>query len=329
MVSIPKVISFEESAEQSGSFGESADRVRVFEAHVSDPLGAEDALYQYDRKLQYGATHPTNRGMRVKKFSARMASKAQRENDKGWRFICAVQYSSDVSEPNENPLNVPAEIELNFINENRIVTEDYEGNRLVNRANQLIEGVEDSIPLAVFSFRANIPAEFPPWIVNYPRSMNSDSVSIRGLQVLPKTLQIGRFKIGPALELNNIRYSVLEMDVVHNPDTWVKTFLNRGTMELVVREKENTFGFERSIRLEPILDDTGKPVSEPQFLTEDGMVHRTRPGEKKIATQRRQLRSEDPLNEDLKIKTPLAPSDIITVEYTLRKPLPYNSILPV
>ncbi|QDT30938.1 hypothetical protein [Thalassoglobus polymorphus] len=44
----PKVLSFDPATGQTGSFSTQQERTRLYEAHVSDLDGAEDALYEYE-----------------------------------------------------------------------------------------------------------------------------------------------------------------------------------------------------------------------------------------------------------------------------------------
>lgn len=336
---LPTILEWEEMPELSGERGDSNTDLRVFEVHVSDPLGAGDAIYQYAPALQRGRPHPKNPDLRVQTQRYRQTHGGQKEGHKGYRFVVQVQYSSSVPDPNFDPLSVPAAVALNFVYQSEIIQRDHEGRLITTTAGQPLPGVEDLVPLPVFSIRKNIPANLPDWITSYPRSMNSDVVTLRGRQLAPKTLQIGRLSVSEVIDANT-PYSVLEMDLVHNPKTWVRTLLNQGTMEIRLRENER---FRRAIggtprrgrrfirTLEPILDETGAPVEEPVFLDRDGFAIRADvDGERTFSLpDYESVADVRELNPDrVKLKAPLDPEDLIVVEYTLRPPLPYN-ILPL
>ncbi|QDT30939.1 hypothetical protein Mal48_01680 [Thalassoglobus polymorphus] len=263
----------------------------------------------------------------MKQFTTRQVLNAQKEGGKGWKFLVNVSYSSSVDEPVKDILSVPASITTSTATVRRIVTTDHEGRPLLNKAGQLIEGVEDEFDLLVFDITKNIPDHLPSWVGTHRKAINADSVSIDGFPCLPKTLQVGSFQVGGRQYHGKQSYRAASIKLVHNEQTWVRTLLNAGTMELRWQEVPgHVYPPKYKAVLRPIVDDAGENISSPQLLSKDGAAYRVDPLTGKVVPFNKQ---KGLFSDLLKIKTPLEPKEIVTLEYTLKKPRPFNGVLPI
>ncbi|TWT51843.1 hypothetical protein KOR42_33160 [Thalassoglobus neptunius] len=329
MPALPRVLSFDRDTEQDGEVANTSRRTEYYYATVTDLSGAEDALYQYNPRLQYARAHPVNSSLRVERFSTRLVSKGQDHLD-GWHFSVGVTYSSLVIEPIENPLSVPASVELSSVDEEKTFERDYLGKPIATKAGQLIQGVTDQVPLTIFSVTKNIPIQFRNWMLTYGRAINQEPVNFSGEPLAPKTLQLARLNVSGIQYLNRIAYRVATLEIAHNPDTWVKKLLNRGTVEINLVKETNSRGRTTWVkRPGPIRDHLGGIVETPMFLDEDGQAIRVDSLGRNVSLARRlnALRSHGSI--DAQLKQQLQPRDILTLEFTTKTPRKYLGVLPL
>lgn len=245
-----------------------------------------------------------------------------------------VEYSTEIPEP-ENPLDRRAKIEVYTSDVVLPILKDADGNPLMNKAGNFLEGMTETFSLLTFQVTKNVSG-FPPWLLQeYPQAMNSDRVRLENLDLEKQTLKVGSIRIGSEQyhEDDDTAYRSLQLTLVHHPATWKQFVLNRGLKEVKLIRKPQANGGYRIVKtVVPILDDLGEPITEPQFLDADGRVPRvdstatpSRQGKLvSIEQELRALQAGRPL--ETTIKTPLDPEDIITLEFKTRKSRPFAAL---
>jgi hypothetical protein len=231
-------------------------------------------------------------------------------------------YSTDIAIP-ENPLDEPADIDVTTQTIALPITRDALGEPIVNTAGSLVEGIEEDFDLPVFSVSKKI-GRFPQWLLTYPQAVNSDVVRMKGLICEPRTLKIGRIRIGSEDIQDDTPFMPLSMELVHNPFTWDRWFLNRGFEEVAVVTTQDEEGeLQEVLTRIRCLDEDQEPITEPAFLDEDGRRPRVTLDGRAVTLQ--QEREQQLVT---KLKHPLDPEDIIVLRRQTRKALPFR-VLPL
>lgn len=265
--------------------------------------------------------------------SARVISFEFNQRKHSLIYDVVVRWASNIKVP-VNPYDEPAEVTVETVDTTVPFLFDHEGRPNVNTAGDFLEGAEDVDPMLVFNITKKISPYYPTWLLSYGQSLNSDSVSFRGITFSPKQLKVASLRIGSEQEQDKTPFLPLQLQIIGNPNGWEQEFLNRGTQEIVIIKKYLKNGKHTFVSAKaPITDDTGKPVSSPQFLDEDGRRPRLDSSGKRISLEdelkllNRLKPDEDVRHSD--VKRPLEPSDIITLKRTRKKPRPFNGVLPL
>jgi hypothetical protein len=241
----------------------------------------------------------------------------------GWEV--AVKYRRQLDEDEQNPLNRPAEIELDSESEEVPIDRDADGEPLLSSAGGLIAGITEEENRWIFNVSKNLPA-IPRWLLDYRNAVNIDAVRIGGLSIAPGYLLLKNPR-GAKVETVKVRgrevsYVPFSFSLVYNPRSWITRFYDRDLYDLAKVEVEvpdplgatGVDGQPIGILKEVVQrvritakNDQGEDVEvdEPQFL--DGHGRR-------------------PRNKDGTVKHPLGPEDIVTIERWTKKRLPFRAL---
>lgn len=261
--------------------------------------------------------HPEEPGCRVIGYDCK-----RRKHSRTFDFT--VRYSS--RELPMSPLEEPARITVDTMDVTLPVFEDWEEQPLVYTNGMPIVD-EDTFSFLVFNIRKKIDTSYPDWLLSYPQAVNADTVRFKSLPLEPRTLKVAKLTIGDEEEQeatnpeeDPIPYCELSMQIIHNPMTWDRFYLNRGIEEISWRrDDKNKLIFE----VVPVLNHSGQPISEPVFLDNEGRRPRVDHNNKICMLQRE-------IEEKLvtTVKQPLDKEDIVILRKQLRRPLPF-SVLPI
>lgn len=264
----------------------------------------EDRLQfiEYEEVLIYapqftpGESHPSRSYAKVTGFDVEQPD----EHDIGKVIVSYV-----VGEQNTNtvrPLSEPPKISLKSATIQIPVLFDRNGDPIVNTAGDLVTGLKRPLSVWVINISMNV-ASVPRWIGSYGDAVNNSSVRLRGIDFPKRTLKLVDINI-PTEEFHQDsgeEYIPMEIEIHYREDTWVEKYPNKGLYELI-EESDGAFGDSETITEKKIriTNKDGTPVSQPQFLNEDG---------------RRPFTVDDDGNEVIKER--LDPEDIVTNEYDL------------
>lgn len=241
----------------------------------------EDGTFSGERKFWARVEHGTDSNLDVESYSqcprrgdrypgepqARCVSVVVTRRTPGNRlFDVTCSYSNKFQkEESKDPLARPARIRSRSLPFRIPFIKDVKGKYLLTTAGEFIGGAESEIPGLTISVQKNL-AQYPSWVQSYSRSMNSDSVRIRGLTFPKHTLKVTGIEIGDEEFENDVRFFSLGLEITFNPLTWKREFFNRGFYELVTSGK----GKDKKVELNRIVLDDDEFPTEPQFLDRDG-----------------------------------------------------------
>jgi len=104
---------------------------RVFRVVTDDPYDDAEDIYASGLLPAIGAAHPNNASATCRRRRGRNES----FSPKVWIFVCS--YSTEQRfEPTDNPLNDPADIQWETQQFQKVITEDRNGDAIVNSAGQ-------------------------------------------------------------------------------------------------------------------------------------------------------------------------------------------------
>lgn len=218
-------------------------------------------------------------------------------------------------EDNPNPLQAPAKWSSQTVLYEVPAIKDRDGNFISNTAGSLIEGATDTVLGYTFTARLSIPDAPITWVDNFGNSLNDSSVTIRGRRCPQETVWLREVSIGEPEKSYGVTHCPTTMVFEFSPLGFNFTPLNRGFRALeIVRTKgpagaRGTQGrvTERR-RLIEILDEKGQPVSEAQYLNQDG---------------------EQPwtlIDGVRRVKQPLDISDIVILRFPMKKLASFGSL---
>jgi hypothetical protein len=241
----------------------------------------------------------------------------------GWEV--AVKYRRQLDEAEQNPLERPAEIDLDSESEEVPIDRNADGQPILSSAGGLIAGLTEEENRWIFNIAKNVP-DIPKWIIPYRNAVNSDAVRIGGLNIDPGYLLLKNPRGGKPqtakVRGQEIEYRELTFSLIYNPNSWLTRFYDRDLYELGEVEVQvpsptgSTDADGNPVLLSKMVvqrvrmtakNDQGEDVEvdEPQFL--DGSGRR-------------------PRNQDGTIKAPLEPEDIVTREEWTKKRLPFRAL---
>lgn len=282
---VSKVVNFDEQDKGEGEFTlEGATRRRVFLCKVTDPLGAEDALFKHHTSLQPGYVHPTNRLLRVKSFRARQAFEGQ-NRDGLFAYTVSVDYDSRVSEL-ESPLAQEARIRWFSEQHQTYAYKDKDGKLLVNTASDvLLVPVQESHWTITVSKK--LP-RVPSWLKSYADAINSGRFSIDGETFERRKLMVSAIGIGDYETViyrdRRIKFREFSYTLKHNRNGWKVLhpnvgFNERAKVRIVKRDTHEDLILDavgvpqyelKEIKRKILIGDPGEPPNEPQPLDKQG-----------------------------------------------------------
>lgn len=248
--------------------------------------------------------------------------------DDAW--VVVVRYRRQADEDERNPLELPAEIDLDSESEEVPIDRDADGKPLLSSAGGLIAGITEEENRWIFNVSKNLPS-IPRWLLDYRNAVNIDAVRIGGLSIAPGYLLLKTPRAGKPETVKfrgrDVSFVPFSFSLVYNPRSWITRYYDRDLYELKVIEttteekldledpanygatsdtKTTTKKTIQRVRI-TAQNDQGDDVEvdEPQFL--DGKGRR-------------------PRNPDGTIKHPLTPDDIVTIERWTKKRLPFRAL---
>lgn len=216
-----------------------------------------------------------------------------------WDITAVSSTEVDEEEQDENPLARPAEYAWRGSLEEIAALTDGKGRPHVNTAGDYFEGATKKRPLAVVQIEKNIPPGGAAWLLTHLGKANKDAIKLDGLRFQAGTLMLTGLSIPKPTRENDVRFRACEIELTHNPDTWVVEHLNRGLREIKGTQTtdKSTGELKTVYKKVEILDDDGKPITEPVFLDKQG----------------RAIRETDDDGRE-RLKHPIEPSEIITIQ---------------
>lgn len=313
----------------AGSVGDGRDDNRDHERrftiktfHSLPPVQDDDLMLQlvYAQRpaLKPFGQHPTRKNSYV--TEPKLTRKSR------WLFELVVPYSTEVDLQelelkergnDKNPLNKPAEITMNSKLVKVVVTEDHEGNPLDNLAGDPFPDIEDEEVWLEFSIEKNIAKAKKEWFTKYPNSVSQEEIKLLGIPYPPKTLWAESLRLGKrAIGKDNTKYFPMHIKLVYREKGWKKRRLNTGTREIrkVRRPRSSAVDYH----LIPIRDAQGEAVDEPVFLDRYGRAYRVGADPEQLVW---------PLDDYKKpLRANLEKDEIITLEFEVKKPLPFKEL---
>lgn len=329
MAGAVKILKFDEDKAETWDEGPPITATRYFTAVVDKIDGAIPYLRVHRPDIQRFQKHPN--------LDAWVNPGPSYQLEPGSRvYRVVVPYTSALP---DDPLQRAAEVEWSTWHSKEPLTRDIDGKPITTTAGELITGADEEYDNWGVSVSKNVAA-VPQWVLEYRGACNSDDVRIKGIVFPAETLKIADLKISKDQEENDVVFSVVTIDLLHRPDTWLRWFPNAGYY-CIQRTFEKRFkappqGQRRPpIELKPIeirqyrriLDDAGEPIQTPEFLSPTGerITELWRSSDSGVAF--------NPVGNARKndwrtLKRPLEPSDLIYIPAWTRKRLPF-SVLPL
>lgn len=252
---------FGESHQETATLDNPRAYTRYFRAETA-PGDDQNTILRAQPQLNRGQPHPTDLQARVTK------AEFNRVGPGLWEIT--VEYST-AGEDKTNPLSRPTNWDLTQWETRTIgLTRDITGTPIRNTAGDLFDDPPPSTDrnYPILRGTRNIPPAFPPWLLTYTDSINSDAVRIRGLTFPALTLR-AKILISAIQTENDVDFSELTMEFAVNPATWTHYQPNRGYFELFYDKGQDPATQPKAAGKRRILIN-GEPPTEPQWLDKFG-----------------------------------------------------------
>lgn len=175
-----------------------------------------------------------------------------------WRV--RVSYTSELD---PNPLDKPLGVKVRSQSIDAYTLVDHEGRLMLNTAGDPFQPQQKKETIWIFSCTKNV-ADYPLWLLEYPETINLDSVRIRGVTFPPRTLALVTVQIEDYVEENDTRYLPLGLELHFRRSTWQSFIPSRG-YQAYFDDPEGGAPVKRRITL-----DDGSYPNEPQLLDRRG-----------------------------------------------------------
>lgn len=155
-----------------------------------------------------GSAHNTHAAA---KCIRRSASPKEKGTKQAWLFVAHYSTEFDIA---ENPLNDPAKTEWSTETFQTVVSEDIDGDAILNSAGDPFDPPaqkDDSRWTSIT--RKNVVNSVPPWIFAYQDGVNSDSYTIDGKLIAAGEAKVSAIHLGVTQERNEIEYRVLTVTI--------------------------------------------------------------------------------------------------------------------
>lgn len=204
-----------------------------------------------------------------------------------------------------DPVNQGTKWSVSTVLYERPIVKDVRGNWITNTAGDLIQGATDNVLGFTFTGRASIPDGPVNWIDDFGNTLNDSPVVIKGRRCAEKTVWLRSVSIGEPERYQGSWICPSEVVCEVKPDGWAYEPLNQGYREIEEQRIKNKTTGRVSVvrRLVEIRDAKGQPISQPAFLNSDGKQYRVR----------------DPGTDQMVLKDPLDPVDIIRLKYDVKR----------
>jgi hypothetical protein len=252
---------FGESHAETSTLDNPRTYTRYFRAET-DPADDANTILRSRPDLARGQPHPRDSSARITK------TEFSRTGPGTWEIT--VEYST-ATEDKTNPLGRPTNWDLSQWEARTIgLTRDAAGRPINNTAGDLFDDPPASADrhFPILRGTRNITPSFPPWLLDYTDSINSDAIRIRGLTFPPLTLR-AKIAISDIQTENDIDFSTLSMEFAVNPATWIHRQPNRGFFELYYDKGQDPAKQPKPAGRRRILVN-GEPATEPQWLDQYG-----------------------------------------------------------
>lgn len=305
--------------EMTESSDGSKSMVRRYIAHLETNYNAELQIVYAQPFLAMWQPHPERPELRV-------ANRRIKQHKHSLIFYIDVTYSNKT--PPQSPLEEPAKIRWETTSTTVPITHDPNTRRpFRTTAGTLIEGITENVGL----WQASVVKEVsgvPAWVERYGEGcINSDFIRIDGKPCAPKTLKWVSGSLGEYKETNGTRHRPLSMKFLYKPQTWTRSFLNRDTVEVVIRTRENDQGVEEAyLTTEPIIGENGQPITKPAWLDEYGRRPRVDSNGRLVSLVQELAAFNQGRPITTTVKHPLDPSDLRKVTGDTLLLLPFNRL---
>lgn len=236
---------------------------RIYLAKYSTKTLSEiQALALLPATLSVGAVHFDDPRLFVSRRSA-----VQDPAPSAWWWTITISYSNERASATDNPLEVPADVWVDTLIEEKEVFRDRHGNAIVNKAGDPIEGVKGKFYYAEFTIIKNI-WPLPTWLLYIQGRINGADYRIYptgdpvGFLIPAEQSRFEYFKPGRPKRLNGQPYFEAEAKIIARGERMVEKVLNRG-----FRSREfgpDSFPMPIPGLSEPaLLDNDGKWIKKP------------------------------------------------------------------
>lgn len=222
-------------------------------------------VYQYGLDnsilpLPYVSYHPVLIGHSCRNVKVTQDDGAPR------KWTIEAEYSSKPIRENqqvENPLNRPAQIEIETASYKRAIWQDIDGKGVLNSAGDYFDPpVEVDVAYWTFRVKKNV-ADVPTFILDYENAVNNAAFTIRGLTIGQYEAKISGIRIGELKIEGDYQYFEFSYQIERRREKWIPLkVLDQG-----VRFKSGT---DRK----QIMDNSTppRPVTSPRLLDGAGAV---------------------------------------------------------
>ena len=322
------IISFFEVAgdEITDSRDATVEHTRVWTVQTDTrlpPMGHEGLLseiYRQHPELRPFGQHPQHRGSFVTQPRLRRTTR--------WVWELIVPYSTRVDIQDlrlkergfdTNPVNFDVRISSGSKLVRVIEIKDRHGNPLDNTARDPFVDIEDYEVWLEFNFVKNVSKIESVWMLEYPNAINEEDIKILGVTYPAGTLwceslRHGEQAVGPdGITL----YYPFFTKLTYREDGWDIERLNTGTREIYAPGLISSSIPTHLAQLVPVRDSQGEAVDEPVFLDKLGRAYR-------IRVDSHTANSASDYTQPL--RTNLEQSEIITLKFEVKKPLPFKKL---
>ena len=222
-------------------------------------------VYQYGLDnsilpLPYVSYHPILLGHSCRNVKVTQDDGAPR------KWTIEAEYSSKPIRENqqeENPLNRPAQIEIETASYKRAIWQDIDSKAVLNSAGDYFDPpIEIDQAFWTFRVKKNV-ADLPTWILDYENAVNNSAITIRGLSLPQYTAKLSNIRVGDLKIEGDYQYFEFSYIVEVRRDKWIPLkVLDQG-----LRFKDGT-------NRKHIMDNSTppRPVSSPRLLNGSGAV---------------------------------------------------------
>lgn len=213
----------------------------------------------------------------------------------------------------ENPLQAPAIWDAETRLYEVPLVKDIKGNWITNTAGDLIEGSKGFVLGWMFTATVSIPDAPITWSESFINAVNDRTVNIKGKPCQEKTVWMESARIGKPQRDNGVTHCPSTFTFHQNPLGWLYRPLNQGYRELrMIKQLANAplpSGAKviTTYEMQEIRDANGERITKPVFLDENGAQYRIKAADGRMI-----------------LKTPLDPTDIITLEFEVKNAVDFN-----